>query len=243
MKNREPTRVRPWPAAVLLAALLIGNTACITVYQPLSGLHAPVLVDPALGNFDGLRILVHCIPKDILEDQAARLCQRVGQLLENQGAEVETVATIGRIQDDASIEEGEGDEKPRTEVDLVVELRARHVHENTDTLMWTLSFLTLTLAPGISENSFVQEVMIRDGKGSPLVNGELRGRIVRYFGLGYWASNKLLDLIARDDDEELTAEQMRKSLSEDLYEQLSQMVFNANMRRRVLGAAEAAGDS
>ena len=45
-----------------------------------------------------------------------------------------------------------------------------------------------------------------------------------------WASALLLDMATP-----LTDAQLEKTLSSDLYGQLSQMVFNAKMRQRVLG--------
>ncbi len=251
---------------VLLLAL--GQVGCVSVYQPLSGLQAPVVVDPALGNFDGVRILVHCVPKDVLKGEAGKLCQRVRTLFENQGAYVKSVTSLARSSEDAEFDRVDLDEPPppaakpgeakegesaeaskkkkeprRIKADLIVELRARNLHEDTDYLMWTLSWFTFTLAPGISENTFVQEVIIRDARGSPLFTGQLKGRIVRYFGLGYWVGTKLINWIGRDDHEDQNDEQLSKALSADLYGQLSQMVFNANMRRRVLGGPELANEA
>jgi len=244
-----------------LATLLALGTGCTTVYHPLSGLHAPVVVDPQVGNLPDLRIVVHCVPRDILKKTAGALCQRVQQVFENQGAEVRTVTSAGRteadtrfevaappvVKQDASKPTDAKAKKPKPppalRPDLIVELRARHLHERTHYTMWVLSFFTLTLAPGISENIFVQEVLIRDDRGNLLVSGELKGRIVRYFGLGYWVSSKLINLIARDDEEDQNDDNLKRLLSEDLYGQLSQMVFNANMRRKVLDASgTASGD-
>ncbi len=228
----------------LCAGLLGPTTGCVTVYHPLSGLQSPVIVDPAMGNFHGLRMVVHCVPKDVLEGKSGVLCRQVKRLFENQGAEVKTVTSLHRSSEP---DEFEDDDQPAPKAgetptaapkaDLTVELTARHLHEHTDYTMWTLSMFTMTLAPGISENTFVQDVVIRDAQGSLLVRGELKGRIVRYFGFGYWATTKLLNLFVRDDDEAQTDEVLSKNLSMDLYRQLSQMVFNANMRRKVLGAA------
>ncbi|MEQ9498562.1 MAG: hypothetical protein RIT81_16925 [Deltaproteobacteria bacterium] len=251
--NRAAQHVLPWALA-----LLVCSSGCVAVYQPLSGMHDPVVVDPTLGNLHDVRILVHCVPQEILDGEAGLLCQRIKTLFENQGAEVRTVTSIGRSAEDETFEapveaepskpeqaepgseaktEGAKEEKappPRIRPHLIVELRARHLHEHVDYPMWTLSWFTGTLAPGISENTFVQEVVIRGPRGSLLGQGELKGRIVRYFGLGYWAVNGLLDLLFRDDDEELSDSNLSDQLSTDLYGQLSQMVFNANMRRRVL---------
>lgn len=261
------TRIRlPRPApltqALLLALPLFAGSGCVTVYHPLSGLHAPVVVDPEVGNLPDLRIVLHCVPRDILKEKAGVFCQHVQQLFENQGAEVHTVTSVTRTAADGEFRApapatppggakespgapAEGTTKvkkpPALPPHLIVELRARHLMERTHWTMWTLSMFTLTLAPGISENIFVQEVVIRDATGNLLVSGELKGRIVRYFGLGYWLSTKLVNLIARDDDEDLNDGRLKEVLSADLYGQLSQMVFNANMRRRVLGATVTQG--
>lgn len=235
---------------LILAALASG---CVSVYQPLSGLQSPVMVDPQLANFPDLKILVHCVPDDLLEGEAGVLCDRMKTLFENQGAEVKTVTSRMRTPEeetflapppepDKKAEPAPG-EAPKEAAapppilpDLIVELRARELHEKVHYTMWLFSWMTLTLAPGVSENTFVQEVVIRDGRGTLLVTGALEGRIVRYFGFGYWATSKLLDLIARDDDEELTDDRLSELLCGDLYGQISQMVFNANMRRKVLGS-------
>lgn len=245
--------LRALPLLVILAA----GSGCVSVYQPLSGLQTPVMVDPQLANFADLRILVHCVPEDLLEGESGVLCDRMRTLFENQGATVQTVTSVTRTEDEetfppppapeadaeaAKPEAGEGEEDeleaapPRLPPDLIVELRARELHEKVHYTMWAFSWLTLTLAPGVSENAFVQEVVIRDARGTLLVTGALEGRIVRYFGFGYWATSKLLDLIARDDDEELTDDRLSELLCSDLYGQISQMVFNANMRRKVLGS-------
>lgn len=248
----------------LLLCVAASSAGCVAVYQPLSGLHTPVMVDPQLANFADLKILVHCVPKDLLEEgEAGVLCGRVKSLFENQGAQVRTVTSRIRTPDEETFEappteapeenapdpkDGKAEEKPpppRLRPDLIVELRARELHEKVHYTTWVFSWLTLTLAPGLSENSFVQEVVIRDGRGTLLATGALEGRIVRYFGLGYWVTTRLVDLIFRDDDEDLSDENLSRLLCGDLYGQISQMVFNANMRRRVLGAKGPAqgGDS
>jgi hypothetical protein len=252
----------PWPAA-----FLVSSAACVSVYHPLSGLQSPVAIDPALGNLHGLRILVHCVPRDLLEDDAGVLCTHVGQLFENQGAEVKTLTTVARSREDEAFDDLEDETSddaettpdperaetapaetgvaeaaaPAPRPDLVVELRAHTLYERRDFVLWTLSWLTATLAPGLSERAFVQEVMIRDDRGSVLAEGDLQGRIVTYFGLGYWATSTVLDLVARDEEEEMSDANLGRHLSADLYAQLSQMAFNASLRRRVLERSAAPG--
>lgn len=220
-----------------MLALLAVNAGCVTVYQPLSGLQTPVVVDTEDGNFEDLKLVVHCVPRDALEGEAGLLCQNVKQLFENQGAKVKTVTSVGRMKEDMVFEEEDAGTGP----DLIVELRARLLHEDTDFAMWTLSWLTMTLAPGISENSFSQEVVIRDRRGSLMFTGELKGRIVRYFGVGYWAANALMNWVAREDHEDIDDDNLSKALCGDMYGQLSQMVFNANMRRKVLSSGPTLG--
>ena len=64
--------LRPDPAAawVLMscAGLLLGasNLGCVHVYQPMSGLHEPVVVDTSMANFPDLRLTVFCDRGELL---------------------------------------------------------------------------------------------------------------------------------------------------------------------------------
>ena len=224
-----------------LVALIFGalpsTAGCVNVYQPLLGLQTPVVVDPQRQNFNDLRLAVRCVPRDFLNPKDAKiLCDRVEELFVAQGAKVQTYAGVSKADDDGS-EEGAAAAKTRDaspRPDLTLELRARLLNKDTSALMWIFSLLTLTLAPAMSEYSYVQEVVIRGQGGTLLASAELKGRLVRYYGLGAWAGTRLVNLIFRDDDEDQTNRAFRRGISDDLYGQLSQMVFNSKMRQRVL---------
>lgn len=217
--------------------MALALAGCVHVYQPLAGLHSPVVVDTRLANFKDVDLEVRCLPSDYLNPEDSRLlCQRLGTLFENQGARVRT-STENRIQDEAL--PGETDATPRA--DLVLEVRSRQVHQAKNPLSWFLCWGTATLVPGITETTFEQEVVIRDGSGFLLVRQALQGRMVRYFGVGTWASNRLLDKLWREDADRITGDAFEQHLSSDLYEQVSQLLFNARMRQRVLQDAGPAG--
>jgi hypothetical protein len=221
-------------------ALLAAAPGCVHVYQPLSGLHRPVVVDPQAANFQDLRLLVVCPPGGLVSPGEAQvLCERVGKLFENQGATV-TTATDGRpgdpgLEQDPAEANAAVAAAPTT--DLVLELRAHQIHTTNDPLSWVLCLATATLVPAYSESTFAQDVVIRDATGFLLVSDVLEGRIVRTFGLGTWAGNKLLDLVWRKKEDELSTKAVHADLSADLYGQLSQLVFNAKMRWQVLQEA------
>ena len=200
------------------------------VYQPMHGLHGPVVVDPRLPNLTSTQLDVHCVPGDALSgQQASMLCQKVGALFENQGAQVRTHIAEGSSDDDDGFE----DSLTGALTALTVELRARQLHHAKHPLSWVATVLSLTLVPGVTETTFAQDVVIRDDSGFLLVSDTLEGRLVTRFGFGSWASNALLDL-ARDDADKITGDVASRQLSSDLYRQLSQLVFNARMHAQVL---------
>ncbi len=202
------------------------------VYEPLSGLHRPIVIDTGDANFPGLKLAIYCPAGGALNpSEAASLCRKVGMLFQNQGAEVTTSIRDNRQRDDFA-QTGEAVAEPAEE--LVLELRAREIHQSNDPLSWLLCMGTFTLVPAITEYSFAQDVIIRDAGGSVLLSDTLQGRIIRRFGAGAWAGNKVLDLVWRDPEDELIGEVAQRELSQDLYQQLSQLVFNATMRAGVL---------
>ena len=219
---------------MLVVGLALGGSGCVHTYQPLSGLHRPVVIDTGVANFEDVRLAIYCPPGDLLDaSEAASLCRKVGVLFENQGAQVTTATRDRRLQDRAGADLGATeDDTPAT--DLILELRARDLHESNDPVTWLLCMGTFTLVPAITESTFSQDVIIRDGSGFLLGTDTLKGRVVRSFGVGAWAGNKLLDLVWRDKEEELTGDVAKRDLSADLYQQLSQLVFNAKMRQQVL---------
>lgn len=226
-------RLRP----VLLAALvvLLGlASGCVHVYQPLSGLHRPIVVDPTAPNFTDLHVTVVCTPGGLLSRGEARLlCDRVGKLFENQGAVVTTDSDRGFGVTDVDLgETPEAKAAPTT--DLTMELRARKLETTNDPLSWILCFASATLVPAVTESTFATDVIVRDGTGFLLVKDTLEGRIVRTWGIGTWAGNKILDWVWRKKEDELSSKQVHADVSADLYGQLSQDMMNAKMRWKVL---------
>ncbi|CAN0456811.1 unnamed protein product, partial [Ectocarpus fasciculatus] len=197
--------------------------------------------DTQAPNFRDVRLTIHCIPGDGLNrGEADVLCQRLQLLFENQGAAVTVVTTEGLIDDgfgDALSEDG--DDGAERDSDLVMELRAR-VARRDDSLAWTYaSAVSGTLIPVTEEEVFTQEVILRDGTGFLLAQATFEGRLTRRIGVGPWASNALLNLLVRDDDEKLTEDTVKEDLSADIYSQLSQLAFNARMQQKVLKEAGA----
>ena len=218
-----------FPPRAALALCL--STGCVHVYQPMAGLHGPVVVDPTVTNFPELRLAVVCDRGDLLSREEARvLCQHVGTLFENQGATVTTLAAGERPYEVA--EEGQGSQPLL--VDLEMELTSREVHSSNDPVSWALCILTASVVPAVTERTFALDVVIRDGHGFLLVADSLQGRIIRRGGVGVWATNALMDRLVRSEQDQLGGDSASQDLSADLYGQLSQMVFNAQMQARVL---------
>ncbi len=213
---------------LLVGVLLSG---CVTVYQPLTSLQRPTIVDPQLANFEGMRLLLRCVPGDYIKPRDAEvLCRRVGALFRNQGAQVDTdVPREGRA--GRTIEDG-------ARPDLIVDLKSRLLDEKISSLAWGLSMVTFTLVPTYTEYSVAQEVTIRDSTGFLLASDKLQARFVEYIGVGVWGVNWLLDVLIRPPQEELTSGAAERDFSRDYYGQLSQLVFNARVRSDVLRSFE-----
>lgn len=157
--------LRHTPLALFAALTCAGCT--VVVYQPMSGLHRPVAVDPSRANFTDVDMQVSCPTGPAVDStEAGQLCRRVARLFENQGARVEIRAA------GAAPEPEEGEQaKPRST--LQVELTARVVHrEVTDWLFWE----------HVSDYTVAQEVTIRDETGFLLVRDTLTGRFVKRWG-------------------------------------------------------------
>lgn len=224
--------VRGWLRACVPCLLALLASGCVTVYQPLVSLQRPVVVDPQVANFEGQRLLIRCIPGDYLApSDADQLCRNARSLFTKQGAQVEVEVPRAGL---SGREEQEG-AKP----DLIIEMKARLVHEENSGLLWTLSTLTFTLVPAITDFTFAQDVVIRDSSGFLLASDTFQGRFVRYTGVGIWAVNKSLDLLVRSDEDELTGDAQKKDFSRDFHGQLSQLAFNARMRSLVMRGFEA----
>ncbi len=211
-----------------IGVALAAGCVNVTVYQPLTSLQRPTVLDPQVPNFDGTRLLIRCVPGDYVKaDDAQRLCRRLQTLFTNQGAIVETVvprpgATPG--------ETGE----PAAPPDLVLELKTRLLHEENPTFLWIVSFATLSMVPAITEYTVAQDVSIRDRDGFQLAADSLQARFVRYTGAGLWAVNRALDLLVRPRSERLTEDTHEQDFSRDYYRQMSQLAFNARVRASVL---------
>jgi hypothetical protein len=229
-------------------ALLLGSgcaRAVVVVYQPVSGLHRAVAIDPQLPNFTDTRLDVRCIRGPLLNDaQAGVLCDRVDALFSNQGAVVHTYVGEGPLDPDGPVavldDVGAGSTAAEPRTRLSMELRSRETEASNHPFSWVLYAASLTLVPGVIESSFAQEIVIRDDSGFLLVSDTLEGRIVTRYGVGPWLGNGLLDL-ARKKEDRLGEDAASKDLSADLYRQLSQDVFNAKMRARVLRQAMPVG--
>ncbi len=230
-------------ATGLGALSLLGATGCVKVYQPLSGLHDAAVIDPRLPNLVGLRVAVHCpAGAHLTHGEAEKLCRRMDTLLTNQGADVATYTSDPRGRSDgldAALAPPQQQVAAPVVTDLRLELRTREVETSQDPVSWALCFATFTLVPALTESTFIQDITIRDESGFLLLTDTLRGRIVRTFGAGAWAGNKVLNWLWRDDADEIGRGAAHRDLSADFYQQVSQTTFNAAMRWRVL--QEAAG--
>lgn len=213
--------------AVVTCVLASLGTGCITVYQPLTSLQRPVVVDSRLPNFEGAKLKVRCHAGDDLpQGDAQALCRRLGTLFRNQGAEVDTeVPLSGRAVSQSPDE---------VKADLVLDVRSRLVHQDSSNLLVLLAYMTATIIPVYSEYSFEQEVTVRDATGSLLASDKYQSRFVEYVGAGVWTVNWVLDLLVRPPEEEIAGDVAKKEFSRDLYGQLSQLMFNAKVRSQVL---------
>lgn len=212
----------------LLLFLAAGSSGCLTIYQPQLSLQRPVAVDPELGNFDGVRMLIRCVPGEYSDDEdSALLCRKLRPMFANQGAEVEVEVP--------SAHGGRRIEEPgAAEPDLIIDLTSRLLHSESSVGLWLICFATGTLVPSITDATFAQDVIIRDKSGFLLSSDSLQGRFVRYFGLGIWAVNGIVDLIARARGQRLSGSNATEDFSKDFYGQMSQLAFHAQMRARVL---------
>jgi len=202
-----------WHRLLWIAAAAICAGGCVTIYQPMSGLHRPVAIDPTYANFADLDVTLRCLPGPSLTgSEAGTLCRKLSRLFENQGAQV-TVRTSSRRGDDlddtpVEATTTEADAPPRAQIE--VELTARRIHEEATQWLWWSS---------VSDYTFAQDVVIRDSNGFMLVRETLTGRFVTV--LGFFSD-------AEED------------FSKDYYAQISQLALNAKIRQRVL--AESADD-
>ena len=200
-------------ASFLLQCVLFAG--CITVYQPMSGLHRPVAINPDYANFADLSLTLRCLPGPAVEPAEARaLCRKLARLFENQGAVVETRARSGEVRGSGGEAAPEAADSADTlgagpaATALNIELSARLIHaEESNFLWWSRT----------TDYTFAEDVVIRDETGFLLVKDTLTGRFVLRMGF---------------------SEQAGKEFSRDYYAQLSQLALNAKMRRDVLREAQ-----
>jgi hypothetical protein len=233
--------------AGLMGLVVAATSGCVTAYQPLSGLQRPTVIDIQAPNLEGLRLRVDCVIGDFLDRREAEtLCRRVSALFTNQGAKVSTTFDLDAAAPERAAGKSRAAAPPpaesapaasvRPSYDLSVQLSTRLLHEETNQLLWVLSFMTFTLAPATAEYTFAQDVLVRDETGFLLASETLTARLVRHFGLGYWGLNRVLDW-TREEPDRLFGDAGVRRLSRDFYRQLSQLLFNARMRLDVLSAS------
>ncbi len=204
------------------------SVGCAHTYQPLTGLHTPVVIDTSAPNLTAQAVTVHCVPTDGMGAfNRAKLCRRVGTLFDNQGAVVRVVDGEGRG----------GESVEDTATDLVVELRARRVPVDDHAASWVLYVATASLLPAVVEYPFAIDVTIRDGSGFLLDEAYLEGRVVAKYGLSAWLTAALDNRFWRRDSPKTTRRAAAERLSTDFYEQLSQIAYNATTQRQVLHAS------
>ncbi len=215
------------------------------VYQPMTGFHGPVVVDPQAPNFEGMALTVFCDRGDLLTAAEAKsLCRNVGTLFEIQGAQVTTYTSGEQLYafDVGGTDTSEAQETDEPVADLTLELTSRKLHVANDPVSWALFLMSATVVPAVTESSFAVDVVVRDEHGFVLVSDSLQGRLVRRLGVGAWGTNKVLDWFWREEEDRIAnSEAAHEDLSEDLYGQLSQLTFNARMQWEVLSGAATAG--
>jgi hypothetical protein len=197
------------------------------MYQPLVSLQKPVVVDPSLANFTGVRMLIRCVPGDYIDQSEAQtLCSNLRTLFRNQGAQAEIEIPNPR----GSFRPSQSSTPP----DLVVDISSRMLHQDDNVWLWVLAVSSCLIIPGVTEDTFATDVTIRDGTGALLASETLQGRFERYIGLSTWGVNEVMDLLVRSDAEKVTGDAAAKDFSRDFYGQLTQLAFNANMRSIVM---------
>ena len=215
--------------------MFLALLGCVHHYQPISGLHGPLVIDTTVQNFPELRLEVVCNTGDLNRTEARNLCRHVETLFSTQGAVV-TTRIGGDLPDAFTAESNEADEEVER-VDLRMELTSRDVHSSNDPITWGLFLVSVGLVPGVTDSSFALDVVVSDGAGFLLASDTLEGRIVRRTSWGVYLLNRSMDRWVRDDEDTLGDDAAYKDLSNDLYGQLSQLVFNAEMQWRVLQEA------
>jgi hypothetical protein len=217
------TRVNQRMLHVFLLALAMSCFGCVTVYQPLTGLSRPTAIDVNEANFLGTSISLTCEKGDYLgPGDAARLCKHMRLMFERQGARVEVTGTNDTVSLAVL-------QKPA----LLVTLKSRLLHQETNALWVFLSVISLSLIPAVSEFDFAQELSVRDASGALLKSDSFEARFIRYAGFGMWALTAASDLGAPKEEAQ-GGQAYQEAFSKDFQRHISQQVFHARMRSVVL---------
>jgi hypothetical protein len=215
---------------------VVASTGCMTVtfYQPQRAIHRPVVIEHSPTNFAGLRILVRCLSHDdyLPAGDAAKLCGKIAEDFEKQGAETEWVAPVGATYVEPMVFDGQ---RP----DLTVEIGSKIDHAYGYPLTTVTSCLTCTVVPGVSEQTFSQRVVVYGRDRSVLTEEVFRERFVEYHGCGVWSLNWIIDWVFREDDQAISGDAGKKDFTRDFYGQIRQLTFNARVRSEVLGLTTA----
>ncbi len=196
-------------ALLLAAAALLAALlpGCVAVYHPLSRLHRPVAIDTDVANFADVELDLLCLPGPVLSRGEAEVLCRRLTRVFENQGAVVHARTRAGRPEDV-----EGGQEPGAPG--AGGARSRLQMQLSARLLhreksWLLPWVT-------TEYSFAQDVVIRDHGGFLLVRDTLTGRITKR--LGFFGSAPA-------------------ELSRDLYGQLSQLTYNARMRRKVLDEA------
>lgn len=198
-------------------------------YQPLSGLHRPAVVNPAHPNLRGVRVTLACTSDALAaRESARRLCERVEQLFEVQ----EAVVSL-RDAGPAPLVPDAEPASATTDVHLLVALHESRPERDAHPLTLAAFSVTLTLAPWMQEDRFEQSVIVRDAAGVTLDQDAYSARVVTSTGAAIWAGNVVADRLWRPEEQHVTRDAAWKQLSGDLYQQLSQTVYDAAVQQRL----------
>lgn len=243
-------RALPATHAALLGSLSLLGSGCLRSYQPMKGLAAPVVVDRSQRNLEGVELRLRCdTPRPLQIEDGRRLCEQARLLFQGQGARVreagqpsapppELLPAEATDAGPAAARDEGTPAPPSARIPLELTLRSWQVHEDRHFFSWLACAATFTLVPGWTERTWAQRVTVRDERGVVLEDRHLELRIIRRFGVGALVG-ALVDQVARPPSRQVTGAASDKALSADLYDQLSQTVFDAWMRDRTRRAAEA----
>ena len=213
------------PFRILLCVSLFSTACHVAVYQPLVGLGRPVLVNVYAPNFVGLRVVLTCTGDSSTKpEHASVLCSKLSGSLTSQGALVSAHA----VKNDAAM--------PRLDeanaADLYVRVQVRQIRRSSNALLTYFSYVgTLSLVPTTAEVVAIHDVSIYDARGFLLATRTLKARIIEHIGAGYWMANWVLDKFFREPSEVMGNDAAKREYSVDLYQQLSQLVHSAHVRK------------